>query len=42
LLGAASQIFATSANLDIKIVTAASGCTASPQNTNGGAQYRMQ
>jgi hypothetical protein len=40
--GAVSQNFAASANLDIKIATAASGCTTAPQNANVTAQYRMQ
>jgi hypothetical protein len=42
LLGAVSQIFAASANLDMKIVSAASGCATPPQNASGAAQYRMQ
>jgi hypothetical protein len=40
--GAVSQNFAAAANLDIKIATAASGCTTAPQNANVTAQYRMQ
>ena len=40
--GAVSQNFAAAANLDIKIATAASGCTTAPQNANVNAQYRMQ
>jgi hypothetical protein len=39
--GAVSQNFAAT-NLDIKIATAASGCTTAPQNANVTAQYRMQ
>jgi hypothetical protein len=40
--GAVSQNFAAAANLDIKIATAASGCTTAPQNANVTVQYRMQ
>jgi hypothetical protein len=40
--GAVSQNFTAAANLDIKIATAASGCTTAPQNANVTAQYRMQ
>ena len=40
--GAVTQNFAAAANLDIKIATAASGCTTAPQNANVVAQYRMQ
>jgi hypothetical protein len=40
--GAVSQNFAPAANLDIKIATAASGCTTAPQNANVNVQYRMQ
>ena len=40
--GAVSQGFAAAANLDIKIATAASGCTTAPQNANVTVQYRMQ
>jgi hypothetical protein len=40
--GAVSQNFAAGANLDIKIATAASGCSTAPQNANITAQYRMQ
>jgi len=40
--GAVSQNYAAAANLDIKIATAASGCTTAPQNANVSVQYRMQ
>jgi hypothetical protein len=40
--GVVSQNFAAAANLDIKIATAASGCTMAPQNGNVNVQYRMQ
>ena len=40
--GAVSRNFAATANLDIKIATAASGCTTAPQNANVTVQYRMQ
>ena len=40
--GAVSHTFAASANLDIKIATAASGCTTAPQNANVSVQYRMR
>jgi hypothetical protein len=40
--GAVSQNFTAAANLDIKIATAASGCTTAPQNANVNVQYRMQ
>jgi hypothetical protein len=40
--GAVSQSFAAGANLDVKIATAAGGCSTAPQNANVTAQYRMQ
>ena len=40
--GAVTQNFAAAANLDVKIVTAAVGCSTPPQNANVTAQYRMQ
>jgi hypothetical protein len=40
--GAVSQNYAAAANLDIKIATAASGCTTAPQNANISVEYRMQ
>jgi hypothetical protein len=40
--GAVSQNFAGAANLDVKIVTAAGGCSTAPQNANVTAEYRMQ
>ncbi|MCU1341671.1 MAG: hypothetical protein JWN92_1094, partial [Candidatus Acidoferrum typicum] len=40
--GAVSQNYAAAANLDVKIVTAAAGCTTAPQNANLTVQYRMQ
>ena len=40
--GVLSQNFAAAVNLDIKIATAASGCTTAPQNANVNVQYRMQ
>jgi hypothetical protein len=41
-LGAVLQTFGAAANLDMKIVSAASGCATPPQNASGTAQYRMQ
>ena len=40
--GAVTQNFAAAANLDVKIVTPASGCSTAPQNGNVTAQFRMQ
>jgi hypothetical protein len=40
--GAVTQNYAAGANLDIKVSTAAAGCTTNPANGNVTVQYRMQ